>query len=510
MTEPPTTPDLPPGATPDWTPQGPTGVARTFAALVRDTWLEFLDAKSLWLVLAAIAVLFGVALTIRVEPLPAARTYLDLAARALAADLADLDLAEATLEDLATRLDGSVAWIHAAEAVEPGTGLAAAPDGPAPADPTAAPIPEAAAAGPSPVADRPTSWWRVTLVRTVLPVVGDRIDTASVESRFGRVADGGLWTVREIREATGPLGTVLGAQTWEMIVAPGPDLAVLWPHRLTLFGDSLLLTPPEGAPLGVEVFILQKLLATGVGGTILLMIAVVITAGFVPTMLRKGTLELLLVRPVRRWHLLIGKYVAALLFVAGLLGLLVGATWLVTGIVAGLWMSGIVLAVVSLLVFFALLLAVSVCAGVVTRSAPAAMLTTIAFWAVLFVLGIMHAQAAASRVREDLVGKPRPVTVADALRGRTQPRKPLEAEARPFHRTRVGRAIEAVYTVLPHTTDLDAMVDRQLMRGFAVGGRLRRLLESGEFSWRAGVGLTLAHAAVFLAIACAVFARRDP
>ena len=210
----------------------------------------------------------------------------------------------------------------------------------------------------------------------------------------------------------------------------------------------------------------------------------------------------------RRREVLLGLGGAAVFTL--LLGLLVGATWLVTGIVAGLWMSGILLAVVSLLVFFALLLAVSVCAGVITRSAPAAMLATVAFWAFLFVMGIMHAQAAASRVREGLVGRPRPVTVADALRGRTQPRKPVEAEARPFHRTRVGRAIEAVYTVLPHTSDLDAMVDRQLMRGFAVGGRLRRLLESGEFSWRAGVGLTLAHAAVFLAIACAVFARRDP
>ena len=62
------------------------GIVRTCAALTRDTWLEFLDAKSLWLVLAAIALLFVVALTIRVEPLPAARTYLDLAARALSTD----------------------------------------------------------------------------------------------------------------------------------------------------------------------------------------------------------------------------------------------------------------------------------------------------------------------------------------------------------------------------------------------------------------------------------------
>lgn len=468
-----------------------TDFMRTFAALLRDTWLELLDAKSLWLVMAAIVALFGVALTIRVQPLPAARTYLDLSARALSADVDKIDLTEATLGDMAAQLDGSVAWIRSAEPVAPGDAPDAAPQ-------------------PAVVDASPTAWWRVTLVRNALPFVGGRSNGESLRARFGRVADGVLWTVRDIRETTGMLGMALGAQSWEMLVTPGPDLAVLWPHRLTLFGNALELTRPEGAPLGLEVFVLQKLLATGIGGTILLLVSVVVTAAFVPTMLRKGTIELLLVRPVRRWQLVIGKYVAAIIFVAGLLGLLVGATWLVTGIVTGLWTPGILLALASLLLFFALLLAVSVCAGVVTRSAPAAMLVTVGYWAVLFVVGLMHAQVVASRVREDLVGKPRPVTVADALRGRTQPRKPIEAESRPFHRTRLGRAVEGVYAVLPHASDLDAMVDRQLMRGFAVGGRLRRLFESGEFSWRAGVGLTLAHAAAFLAVACAVFARRDP
>ncbi|MFM7043425.1 MAG: hypothetical protein ACKO35_14715 [Planctomycetaceae bacterium] len=92
-----------------------TGFVRTFAALVRDTWLEFLDSRSLWLVLVAIAAMFGVALSIRVEPRPAGRTYLDFAARALSTDLASVDLAEATIGEVAATFDGSVAWIQDAE-----------------------------------------------------------------------------------------------------------------------------------------------------------------------------------------------------------------------------------------------------------------------------------------------------------------------------------------------------------------------------------------------------------
>jgi len=54
---------------------------RTFAAMLRDTWREFLDAKVLYLLLLAIALLFGAALTGRIEPQPGGRQYLDIAAR---------------------------------------------------------------------------------------------------------------------------------------------------------------------------------------------------------------------------------------------------------------------------------------------------------------------------------------------------------------------------------------------------------------------------------------------
>ena len=56
---------------------------RSFAAILRDAWLAFRDARILWLLLAAIVVLFAVALSARVEPKTGGRRYLDLAARAL-------------------------------------------------------------------------------------------------------------------------------------------------------------------------------------------------------------------------------------------------------------------------------------------------------------------------------------------------------------------------------------------------------------------------------------------
>jgi len=456
------------------------GPVRSFAAMLRDAWLAFLDAKILWLLLAAIAALFAVALSARVEPQPGGRRYLDLSARALSADMTGIDLTKDSLSDVVRRLDGSLSRIAAAEPV------------------------------PATAGDGPATTWRVTLARKVVPVVGTPATADEIASRFGRIPDGRLWEVREIRETSTRMAAAMGSQTWELTVDPGPDLRILWPHRFTLFGDGLELTRPEGAPLGLEVFILQKLLSNGIGGTILLLVSVVVTAAFVPTMIRKGTLELLLVRPLPRWQLIAFTSAAALLFVAGLLGLLILATWLVTGLLTGFWSPGILLALPSLLLFFALLLSVSVFAGVVTRSAVAALLVTVAYWAVLFVVGLMHMQVVASRIRAEGSGAPRPVSVADALRPRPARREPSAAGRAGFHTTTVARVVEGIYAVLPHTEDLDTMVDRQLMRDFAVGGRLRQLVESPEFTWARGIGLTLAHTAAFFIAACVIFSRRDP
>jgi len=458
------------------------GPLRSFAAILSDAWLAFRDARILWLLLAAIVVLFAVALSARVEPHTGGRRYLDLAARALSADMTGIDLSKDSLADVAGRLDGSLSMIT-----------------------VAAPVPDTAADGPG-------TTWNATLSRNVVPVVGSLATADEIASRFGRIPDGRLWTVREIRETTTGLAAAVGNQTWELTVDPGPDLRILWPHRFTLFGDSLELTRPEGAPLGLEVFILQKLLSNGIGGTILLLVSVVVTAAFVPTMIRKGTVELLLVRPLPRWQLIVFTYVAAWLFVAALLGLLILATWLATGLLTAIWSPGIILALPSLLLFFALMLSVSVFTGVVTRSAVAAMLVTVAYWAVLFVVGLMHMQVVASRIREETAGRPRPVSVADALRPRPQSTRSEQTAAprTPFHTTTVAHVVEAIYAVLPHSEDLDTMVDRQLMRDFAVGGRLRQLMESPDFTWARGMGFTLAHTAAFLVAACVIFSRRDP
>ena len=64
---------------------------------------------------------------------------------------------------------------------------------------------------------------------------------------------------------------------------------------------------------------LAEVLGTAIGLNLLfnvpLLYGVIITGFFIPNMLRKGTLDLLLVKPISRWTLLLYKYVGGLSFI---------------------------------------------------------------------------------------------------------------------------------------------------------------------------------------------------
>jgi hypothetical protein len=116
-------------------------------------------------------------------------------------------------------------------------------------------------------ADLPDGAWNVELKRSFVPVAAGPLPPDEVRTTFGRIADGQLWTVRSVAETSDTLVRHLGQQSFQLTVAPGPDLRLLWPHRFSLFWDAIDLTPSRGAPLGLEVLILQKLLTTGISET---------------------------------------------------------------------------------------------------------------------------------------------------------------------------------------------------------------------------------------------------
>ena len=94
---------------------------------------------------------------------------------------------------------------------------------------------------------------------------------------------------------------------------------------------------PVGRERRDAVRFLELILAGGVAGTLGLLLALVWTAGFVPTFLEPSAASVLLAKPVARWQLLLGKYLGVLTFVGFQVVLFVVLTWLALGVRTDVW-----------------------------------------------------------------------------------------------------------------------------------------------------------------------------
>lgn len=124
---------------------------------------------------------------------------------------------------------------------------------------------------------------------------------------------------------------------------------------LSLFGKEL----NRGQLIDVRKFMLT--VQAGVASFLFsvgLRLAVFSTAGFIPALLEKGGVEVVLSKPISRAHLLAVRALGILLVITVNLVVLVGGVWLVLGYKTRVWTSRFWLAAALALLAFAVLLAV--------------------------------------------------------------------------------------------------------------------------------------------------------
>lgn len=125
---------------------------------------------------------------------------------------------------------------------------------------------------------------------------------------------------------------------------------------------------------------LQLLLAGGVADTAGILMALIWTAGFLPTFLEPSQAAVLLAKPVPRWTLLLGKYLGVLAFVLFQSVIFVLGTWGALGLRTGIWDAEYLWAVPMLLLHFAIFFSFSVLLAVCTRSTVVCVFGSIVFW----------------------------------------------------------------------------------------------------------------------------------
>jgi hypothetical protein len=125
------------------------------------------------------------------------------------------------------------------------------------------------------------------------------------------------------------------------------------------------------------------------------LLALLWTAGFLPTFLEPQSATVLLAKPAPRWAVLLGKYLGVVLFVGLFAALFIAGTWTALGLRTGVWVGGYWLAVPLLMLNFAVFYAVSAFLAVWTRSTVASAFGVLLFWLVCWATDYTHLRLAA-------------------------------------------------------------------------------------------------------------------
>lgn len=125
-----------------------------------------------------------------------------------------------------------------------------------------------------------------------------------------------------------------------------------------------------------SVMSLQAIM-TSVSYLLVLIFCIISSASFVPSMVDKGTIDLLLSKPLSRFKILLSKYLGAVIFVGISLIYFIGAIWLILSVKSGYWNFNFLFTILSLTFAFAVMYSIVVLIGLTTQSSIIAILVNL-------------------------------------------------------------------------------------------------------------------------------------
>ncbi len=343
--------------------------------------------------------------------------------------------------------------------------------------------------------DSPDSEYRLTMA-IQFPGLEDAIQIrqdpqatiSQISDRLAAVADSGYIRFSDVDLA--PLADQDQKSSQVLFVVntkPTTETRRIWFTEPSLFFGAIPLSNLE-MPLGLQLFALTSLVIS-IGSWVVILTGVVITSFFIPNMMRKGTIDLLLVKPIHRWGLLLYKYIGGLTFIFLNNAYAIIGIWLMLGLRSGIWANWFLLLIFVLTFFFAILYAVSTFIAVLTRSTVSAILVTIGFWFICFVFGF------ANQIFEE--------------RSKTEKTNSVPVEQR-WGDNAVGKVVNAVHAVLPRTSDLSELCSQIIMTEFLTGNWSETdKLHSTNIDWGESLLVSGAFIAILLGLSCWRFGAKD-
>ena len=266
-------------------------------------------------------------------------------------------------------------------------------------------------------------------------------------------------------------------------------------HRIWATQLGFAWFPLEGTsvPLGYLLYNLTTYVLA-IGAWVAVLAGIVITSFFLPNMLRKGTVDLLLVKPIDRWLLLVYKYIGGLAFIFLSTSYAVGGIWLVLGIRSGLWAHGALIMIFSITFVFAVLYAISTLIGVVTRSTITSIILTIGAWFIFYVVGELYTFTSAIALAENEMEK----------NGIAKPADQRWGDGITF------TSIRVVHFISPRTSDLHALNDMVVFTDFMTGNLMNMTtLCTSKVNWWESLAVSAAWIGVFVGLGALWFTYKD-
>ena len=277
---------------------------------------------------------------------------------------------------------------------------------------------------------------------------------------------------------------------FEVVTHPTKVTRRIWPCEQVLFFGLGDLKWAREVPLGLQIHTIENVIVGNIGAAVAIIVSVIITGFSIPNMLRKGSIDLLIVKPIRRTTLLLYKYIGGLTFIFLNTSAVVFPIWLVIGIRSGIWAYGFLLTIPIITFFFAILYSISTLVAVFTRSAIAAILLTCFMWGAFVLSGILYVLPDGARQAKE-GGNPSGVT--NFLSEGWFP-----------------RATKAVHFVLPRYSDLNHLTTKLLVEDLlALPGMEPDDLREATFSWKETLAVDFSFIGLMLGLACIRFATKD-
>ena len=316
-------------------------------------------------------------------------------------------------------------------------------------------------------------------------LIAERVALAKekCEQLFRKAQELGLVDVEKVEVATPGLGENASSLKVKVTVKGTPRTYRLWSNRSTFFfgalngGDSML---------GGQIFALAaRVIFIGSWGALVL--GVVITSFFIPNMLRKGTVDLLLTKPIHRSALLVYKYLGGLAFIFLLSTYAVAGIWIALAIRTGFWAPEVLLLIPITTFFFAILYAISAFMAVMTRSSITCILVTCACWLLFAIIG----------------------TIAQEMQPETSDQFGNRVVVQEDPGTFV-RVVTIAKTVSPRTADLNSL-NTLILYCTYVTGSLSDMQSFGTDAspWWESLLVSSAWIAVFVGLSCLWFSTKD-